>query len=306
MIRPVIGVSACLLGHRVRHNGDSKSHDWILGTLAKHADLVAFCPEMEMGLGAPRPTLRLVGKAESPRLLVTKSGEDLTDSAETAAGAILGRIGGVDACILKKDSPSCGLERVRVYGKSGIPVREASGFFARRLRDDREGMPLIEEGRLSDAEQREQFLIRVFAAARFSRTERTARALQAFHREYKLLLLAASPQAYRALGRIAADPASGGVKAAFDAYRKRLLKALEAVPSRSGWFNSLEHMAGYFKKELGADEKAQLHGELSAYRRGDLPLLAPLTLIRFLARKHGTRYLLEQTLFEPYPRGAER
>jgi len=204
-----IGVSSCLLGERVRFDGGHKRSDFLVETLGHFVEFVPVCPEMEIGLGVPRETLRLVRDGIDPRairLVANKRGLDHTDKmiafAERRPAALAREE--LSGYVLKKDSPSCGMERVRVYGPSGMPTRDGTGLFTAALLQRYPSLPVEEEGRLSDPHLRENFVERVFAYRRlrsFFSGRWTLGGLVRFHTVHKLVLMAHSPKAYSELGR---------------------------------------------------------------------------------------------------------
>lgn len=205
-----VGISACLLGEEVRYDGGHKRDRYITDTLGKFLEWVPICPEVEMGLGTPREALRLEGKPEDPRLVFFKTGGDITDGMQAWAKARLDALAKLDLSgyILKSDSPSCGMERVRVYRSSGIPSKDGVGIFARALVHRFPLLPVEEEGRLHDLPLRENFVERVFCYRRWRElvgSGLTRGKLVAFHTAHKLLMLAHSPKHYTELGRLVAN-----------------------------------------------------------------------------------------------------
>ena len=305
--RPRVGVSACLLGTPVRFDGGHKRDDFVTDELARFVDLVPVCPEMDLGLGTPRESLRLVGSAEDARLVAPRSGSDHTDAMRAYAARRAEAIAGwsLDGFVLKKDSPSCGVWRVRVYGPSGIPTRDGRGLFAEALLRRHPLLPVEEEGRLRDARLRDNFLVRIFMHHRLTRLfgPRWRQAdLVRFHAAAKLLVLAHSTERYRQLGRLVAT-AKGRPRAAVEEeYRRGLLEALAVVPSRGKHVNVLEHIAGYLRERSSSDERAELRETIDAYRNEDVPLAVPLTLLRHHVRRHRIEYLEAQLYLAPFPR----
>jgi len=302
MSKPRIGISACLLGKKVRHDGGDKRNGWIIDSLGPFVDFVPLCPEMEMGLGVPRKTLRLIGTTENPQLIVNGTEENITQHASNTTEKIFAIDYNLDSFILKKDSPSCGLERVKIYDKNNCPSRSATGIFANILKKKFPLMPMIEEGRLSDVKQRELYVVKLFAYAQLRKLELSVHALQLFHQHYKYLLMAYAPSCYSKLGNIAANSAKKDLIQVFAEYHKLFAQIMAYTPSRKQWTNVLRHMLGYFKTVLNASEKQQLLGTIEEYRRSELPLIAALTLFKHLAEKHSITYLKEQALYEPYPK----
>jgi uncharacterized protein YbgA (DUF1722 family)/uncharacterized protein YbbK (DUF523 family) len=302
-----LGISACLLGDRVRYDGGHKRDPFLCETLGPFVDWVPVCPEVEIGLGVPRPTLRLVGEGTAPRLIVEKSGEDLSARMRRFASRRSAELAalGLDGYVLKRASPSCGLFRVRVYGDDGQPGRVGRGLYAEALLRHFPDLPVEEEGRLADAGIRENFIERVFAVARWrafmARLPRP-RDLVAFHAAQKFAILAHSPRHYARLGRLVAT--AGRVLSATKLadYRALLLEALaiRATPARH--VNVLQHLAGFFKRELAPDEGAELAEAIEEYRRGLVPLVVPVTLLRHHVRRFGVAYLADQVYLSPHPR----
>jgi uncharacterized protein YbgA (DUF1722 family) len=207
--------------------------------------------------------------------------------------------------ILKKDSPSCGMERVRVYDGNRSPSRAGRGLFAGVLMERFPHLPVEEEGRLQDPHLRENFIERIFAYRRLrdflSRPWKTGDLIR-FHTAEKLLLMAHDPAAYEKLGRLVA-----GVKGIRRAelsrrYEELFMGAMARIARRRSHTNVLHHMAGYFKKALSAEERRELAGLIDDFRRGLVPLVVPLTLIRHYVRLYRVEYLAGQTYLEPHPK----
>jgi uncharacterized protein YbgA (DUF1722 family)/uncharacterized protein YbbK (DUF523 family) len=301
-----LGVSACLMGEPVRYDGGHKRDTFLTETLAPFVEWVPVCPELEIGLGVPRDTLRLVGRPRAPQLVVERTGEDLTPAMQRFARRRLDDLATLelDGYVLKRASPSCGLFRVRVYGEGGVPGAVGRGIFATALVERFPALPVEEEGRLSDPVLRENFIERVFAMARwraFLARRPRARDLVAFHAAHKLAVLAHSPVHYARLGRLVAA-ARVVSRSTLDEYARVLMEALaiRATPARH--VNVLEHVAGFFKRRLEVDERAELAEIIAEYRQGLVPLVVPLTLIRHHVRRLAITYLREQVYLSPHPK----
>ena len=302
-----LGVSACLLGEQVRYDGGHKRDAFLVDTLGPFVEWVPVCPEVEIGLGTPRPSIRLVGDPWAPRLVVEKTGEDLTARMRRFAAARTDELAalGLHGYVLKRASPSCGLERVRVHTGRGTPAGSGRGLFAEVLVTRLPLLPVEEEGRLADAAIRENFIERVFATARwaaFLAGRPRARDLVAFHAAQKFAVLAHSPAHYARLGPLVASAANPLGRATLDAYGRLLMEALAARATRRRHVNVLEHLAGFFKKQLGADERAELAEVVADYGRGLVPRVVPLTLLRHHVRRLGLAYLADQVYLDPHPR----
>ena len=302
-----IGISACLLGREVRYDGGHKRDAFLVETFGHYVEWVPVCPEVELGLGTPRPTLRLERHDGDVRLMMPKTGDDHTDAMRGYADKRVAALVEDDLCgyILKKDSPSCGMERVKVYGTNTIPSKSGRGLFAEALMQRFPNLPVEEEGRLNDPPLRENFVERVFAYRRlrslFGRRW-TLGDLVAFHTAHKLQLMAHSPKTYERLGRfvaIAKNVARGEVRARYESLFMQGLTLL-ATPARHT--NVLQHMAGYFKKLLDDESKRELQSVIDDYRRGLVPLVVPMTLVRHYVRRFDVTYLKGQVYLEPHPK----
>jgi uncharacterized protein YbgA (DUF1722 family)/uncharacterized protein YbbK (DUF523 family) len=302
-----LGISACLLGAEVRHDGGHKRDAFLTETLGPFVEWVPVCPEVELGLGVPRDTLRLVGDAAAPRLVVQKTGEDLTPRMRRYAQDRMEELAalGLHGYVLKRASPSCGLFRVRVYQESGMPAAAGRGLFAAALAGRFPMLPIEEEGRLSDPALRENFIERVFAAARWQalvEQRPRARDLVAFHAAHKFAVLAHSPRHYAVLGRHVAAAGPALTAATRDEYGRLLMEALAVRATRARHVNVLQHLAGFFKRQLGPDERGELAEVIEEYRRGLVPLVVPITLIRHHVRRFRASYLADQVYLRPHPK----
>src|SRR5512146_3029154 len=301
-----IGISACLVGERVRYDGGHKKDAFLTDILARHVTFVPVCPEVELGLGTPREPIRLQREGGLVRLVAPASGLDHTTAMLRYARARMAELERLDLSgyILKKDSPSCGMERVRVWN-CGVPSRTGRGAFAAVLMERLPLLPVEEEGRLHDPALRENFIERVFAHRRvralFARRW-TIGELVAFHASEKLLVLAHDPAAYRTLGRLVARAKATPRGHVAVGYADGFLRALARAATRGRHANVLQHMAGYVKEIASDDERRELQECISDYRRGLLPLLVPITLMKHHVRRHRIEYLAGQSYLDPHPK----
>ncbi|WP_242355339.1 DUF523 and DUF1722 domain-containing protein [Anaeromyxobacter sp. SG64] len=306
--RPRLGVSSCLLGRKVRYDGQHKRDAFLVDVLGDFVEWVPVCPELEVGMGVPREPIRLVGAASSPRLVAERSGEDHTAAMRRFAEARVAELAGLDLAgfVTKKDSPSCGMERVRVYpAAGGAPRRDGVGAFARVLLERLPLLPVEEEGRLNDPALRESFVERIFAFTRWKAAVAAGmrrRELVAFHTAHKLALLAHSPAAYRRLGALVAGQAKASGAAIVEAYGRGFMEALRVPATRGRHVNVLQHMLGYFRDALEKDDRKELEDVVHDYARGLVPLVVPQTLIRHHVRRQGVAYLAGQTYLDPDPK----
>jgi uncharacterized protein YbgA (DUF1722 family)/uncharacterized protein YbbK (DUF523 family) len=302
-----LGVSTCLLGERVRYDGGHKRDAFLVEALGPWVEWVPVCPELEVGLGVPRPPIHLIGAPSSPRLVVVSTGEDLTARMRRfaeARAAELARLG-LDGYVLKRASPSCGMERVKVHGASGRAAAAGRGLYATVLMERLPLLPVEEEGRLGDAGIRENFIERVFAAARWRRFRATrprAGALVAFHAAQKFAVLAHSPAHYTRLGRLVADAGRRPMPELLDEYAAVFAAALAVRATRGRHTNALQHMAGFLSEGLAAEDRTELAAVVEEYRRGLVPLVVPLTLLKHHVRRAGAAYLADQVYLSPHPR----
>jgi uncharacterized protein YbgA (DUF1722 family)/uncharacterized protein YbbK (DUF523 family) len=302
-----IGISACLLGEKVRYDGGHKQDHFLTDTVGRFVKYVPVCPEVEIGLGTPRESIQLVRDGERIRLVAPRSGLDHT---EAMLGYAVNKAKELDALdlsgyILKKDSPSCGMERVRIHGGKGPPSKSGRGLFAGVLMESVPLLPVEEEGRLNDPRLRENFLIRVFAYRRLRRlfhSRWTVGELVRFHTAEKLLLMAHDPKTYTDLGRLVASAKGTPRSEVSGIYAQSFMGALSRVATTKKNTNVLQHMAGYFKKTLPLEDKLELGALIEDYRQGLVPLVAPITLIRHFVRRCDVSYLAGQSYLEPSPK----
>lgn len=301
-----IGISSCLLGNPVRYDGGHKLDRFLRDTLGQYVDYVAVCPEAECGLGVPREAMRLEGNPEAPRLMTRQTGKDMTEAMVDWARKRLAGLEAENLCgfIFKSDSPSSGMERVKVYDAKGMPAKTGVGIFARLFMAQFPLLPVEEEGRLHDPELRENFIERIFTLKRWREiaTAGAGRgALVDFHSRHKLLLMSHSLKHYTLMGKLVADQKKLTLHDLRLQYEALLMEALGLKTTPKKNVNVLQHMMGYFKKELSVVEKRELLEVLDQYKAGYLPLIVPLTLISHYVRKYDQPYLKVQIYLNPHP-----
>ena len=302
-----LGISRCLLGDEVRFDGGHKRDSFLTDVFGRYVEWVPVCPEVEAGLGTPREAMRLVGDPQKPRLVTIKSRIDHTRALETMTTNRLEGLKELDLSgyVFKKGSPSCGIERVRIYNEEGMPSRNGVGLFARAFIEQFPLIPVEEEGRLCEPTLRENFIERVFCYRRWQdlvQSGVTRQTLVRFHTIHKYLLLAHSPQQYEVLGRLVGQAQQHRPKELTSRYGELFMKALSVKATVRKHVNVLQHILGYFKERLGVHEKAELLGVIGDYHEELTPLVVPLTLIKHYVQIFDVSYIREQVYLNPHPK----
>jgi len=301
-----IGISSCLLGNEVRWNSGHKLDKYLAHTLGQFVEYVPVCPEVEAGFGVPRESFRLVGDPDSPRLVTFKSKTDHTDRMLTWTQKRVGELEKEELCgfIFKSDSPSSGMIRVKVYNEKGMPHKVGIGMFARAFMEHFPLIPVEDDGRLNDPVIRENFILQIFTMKRWRDNLARKRGignLVDFHTLNKLLLLSHSPKHYRLMGKLVAEGKKMPLGDLYDQYQLLLMEALKLETTIRKNINVLQHLMGYFKKQLSEDEKQELLEAFDQYRSEYVPLIVPITLINHYVRKYDQPYLKQQTYLNPHP-----
>jgi uncharacterized protein YbgA (DUF1722 family)/uncharacterized protein YbbK (DUF523 family) len=301
-----IGVSTCLLGENVRYDAGHKLDRYITDTLGQYFEWVSVCPEVEYGLPVPREPMRLVGDPDSPHLVTIRTGVDYTASMLKWAEKKLKELEKKDLCgfIFKSKSPSSGIGGVKVYTSSGMPSQRGVGIFGGAFMQHFPLIPVIDDGRLHDLSLRENFIERVFIYKRwreFMEKGGLVRDLIIFHTEHKLLILSHSPKHFSILGQLVASAKKYKPEDFHSEYIKLLMESLRLIATVKKNTNVLLHIAGYFKKQLPADDKKELLEVIENYHKGYVPLIVPIVLIKHYVRKFDEPYLKKQYYLNPHP-----
>ncbi len=306
-LRIRLGISTCLLGEKVRFDAGHKRDRFLTDVLGEYFEWVPVCPELEVGMGVPREAVRLVGTVDAPRMVGVKSETDWTGkmtsySSERVRGLAKLQLSGY---IFKSDSPSCGMERVKVYAQNGMPSKSGRGIFAKAFMDEYPLIPVEEEGRLNDPKLRENFIVRVFAyhrlqhltSGRFSIGE-----LVHFHSVHKYLMLAHSPNHYSMLGKLVANAKKLPHASLRDTYARMFMEGLSVKSTPKKNTNVLQHMMGFLKDHLSGEEKKDILDAIEDFRKELVPIVVPLTLLRHYVRKHSVAYIADQVFLQPHPK----
>ncbi|MDR9436956.1 MAG: DUF523 and DUF1722 domain-containing protein [Thiohalophilus sp.] len=300
-----IGISSCLLGQEVRYDGGHKRNVFVLNNLSEYFEFVPYCPEVAIGMGIPRPPIRLVRRDDGVHAVGIQDPDmDKTDELRDYAFEVSGQLSEISGYILKKDSPSCGMERVRVFDHNNVPAKTGSGIYAATLMECLPNLPFEEEGRLMDPVLRENFIERVFVYYRWQQMIKdglTPSALVDFHSRHKFNVLAHDEPAYRRLGRLVADAGKEHLHSLAGSYIDILMQALKIPATRKRHTNVLMHVMGYLKNSLDGDDKQELLEVLDKYRLGQVPLIVPITLLKHHLRKYPQPYIDQQYYMNPYP-----
>jgi uncharacterized protein YbgA (DUF1722 family)/uncharacterized protein YbbK (DUF523 family) len=299
-----IGISSCLLGENVRFDAGHKKNSYVTGVLKDYFDFLPFCPEVEIGLSIPREPIRLVAVGDEVLCKGTKNSElDVTDQLYDIADKQ--KMWHQELCgyILKKDSPSCGMERVKIYS-DGMPTKKGVGIYASRLMKNFPCLPVEEEGRLEDAHLRENFIQRVFIYSRWKiMCEKgvTISGLQEFHANHKYVLMSHDQLKLRELGALLAGNNDMDLNDLASKYLDKLMIALKSIATRKNHTNTLKHIQGYLKKNLDTDDKMELNEVIKDYNNALLPLIVPITLLRHHFRRNPSEYITQSFYMSPHP-----
>ncbi len=301
-----IGISACLLGEKVRFDGGHKALTFANKILSQYVNFKPVCPEVGIGMSVPRKPIRLVEDESGVRLVDSRDiNKDYTQAMNKFATDKCSNLSGLNGFILTSKSPSCGMERMKVYDADGNLIhRKGVGLFAKKLMESHPNLPVEEDGRLNDAALRENFISRIFVHADWQKSVAPSdlfKDLVEFHSRHKYQIMAHSYQAYRDLGQLVANHQKLDYAEVKTLYFTRLMKALKNLAGRKKHCNVLMHLQGYFKRDISGNDKQELNNLIMQYRQGLIPLLAPLTLIKHFLKLHPNEYLEKQSYFSPYP-----
>ncbi|MDD9174100.1 DUF1722 domain-containing protein [Aliivibrio finisterrensis] len=301
-----IGISSCVIGEKVRFDGGHKHNKFVEKVLSPYFNYIPICPEVGSGMSVPRPTIRLISNEERIALVDSKDSTlDYTDSMLNFAKQTANHLKTAELCgyIVCANSPSCGMERVKVYSKNNA-TKNGVGLYTGVLMEQMPWLPVEEDGRLNDPILKENFITRVFCLNDLYQSmegEPTAGKIVAFHSRYKYTLMSHSTAGYKELGRLVAKIAEYDIDEFFTLYRTQLMQTMSIRATRKNNTNVLMHLQGYFKKELDSPQKQALAQLIQEYNQGILPLLSPITLIKHYLSLHNNDYLKQQSFLDPYP-----
>ena len=299
-----IGISSCLMGEKVRFDSGHKRNAYINGILSNFFEFTAFCPEVEIGLSIPREPIRLVTLNDEVRCVgIRTPGLDVTEDLYRSADEQQFWHRQLCGYILKKGSPSCGMERVSLY-KGDIPDRTGVGLYAERLMQNFPDLPVEEEGRLEDPVLRENFIQRVYIYSRWHKLMTQAvsmKSLTLFHAQHKYIYMSHNQLMAKQLGSWLAENHKSDLATLTRQYISKMTILLKHPATRKNHVNTLQHIQGYLKKYLDADDKLELTTNINQYREGLLPLIVPITLLRHHFRRHPNNYISDSYYMQPHP-----
>jgi len=301
----MIGISSCLVGQKVRYDGTAKRNSWLVDQFGKYVDYRPICPEMAIGMPTPRPPIRLVGTPEDIRVVgVDDPSADVTMQLEDFALSTAGQLQSISAYVFMSKSPSCGMERVKLYGANGHAAKNGVGAYARVIMASLPNLPCEEEGRMNDPMLRENFVNRVYAYRRWQSLRAdglVAKELIDFHARHKYMVMTHSQAAYQRLGRLLSNLKGVDLERVADAYEAEFMGALKRRVGRKRHVNALQHIQGYLKTRIDGDDRQELAESIEAYRREEVPLVVPMKLLRHYFRRNPDNYIDRQWYLDPYP-----
>lgn len=301
-----VGISSCLLGHEVRFDGGHKHSRLCTDSLSRYFEFVPECPEVGIGMTIPRRPIRLIGDVNAPKsVYVHDNAVEFTDKIIDFGKQKAKEHHDLCGYIFMKNSPSCGVFRVKVYQENGYPASEAGqGLYSKQIMDANPLLPVEESGRLADSFLRENFITRVFAYHNWQQLKQAGLSHQGiidFHSRYKYVVMAHSPARYAELGQMLADAGNHDIEQLAQSYFEALMTELKRLASRKTHTNVLMHLQGYLKKVLSPAEKQELANIIEQYRTAQVPLIVPMTLIKHHFNNHPDPYIAKQAYLQPYP-----
>ncbi len=299
-----IGISACLIGEKVRFDASNKPSNFCIKELGEYVTYQSFCPEVAIGLPIPRPTIRQIKKDDVITVSRPDGSGDVTQALKEYGERVSKITQHLSGYVFCAKSPSCGMERVKVYSEQGNSLKsDGVGLFAEQIMKHNPLLPCEENGRLNDPLLRENFVARVYAYNHWQQLVRsglTKHKLMTFHSQYKYTVMSHDLVACKRLGQLLAK-ADVPIDTMAAQYISGLMAALKVSATRKKHANTLAHIQGYFSKHLQPIERKELCEQINDYRNGLVPLIAPLTLIKHYLLQYPKEYLAKQSYLAPYP-----
>lgn len=303
----ILGVSSCLLGNMCRYDGHGAKDDFVSTSLKEHFSFLSYCPENAIW-NSPRVAVRQVLVDDKVKIFTsTKEPIDVSDALEDICEMMANKAlnDNLSGFILKSSSPSCGMERVKVYQPLNAPsIKNGIGVFARKLKEKMPHLPMEEEGRLNDAWLKENFLMQVYSyndLKNLLKNEKKLSNLVDFHTSYKYLIYSKSQNSYKVLGKIVANQEKKEIETIYKEYEDEFLKAIAIKSTINKTYNILLHIFGYFKKHLGKEEKADILNTINEFKSKTIPLISIINIFNIYTKKFDIKYLKTQKFLNPYP-----
>jgi len=300
----LIGISACLIGEKVRFDARNKPSNFCIKELGQHVTYQSFCPEVAIGLPIPRPTIRLIKKDNVIQISRPDGTGDVTDALKAYGRKVAKMTTNLSGYVFCAKSPSCGMEGVKVFNAEGHAlVSNGVGAFAQEIMTANPLLPCEENDRLNDPLIRENFVARIYTYKHWKNIEAsgfTKQILATFHSKYEFMVMSHDLNAYKVLGQLLAR-VDVTLEEVAKQYITGLMATLKIIATRKNHANTLAHIQGYFSNQLQSDERQELCDQIAAYREGVIPLVAPLTLIKHYLLQYPKDYLTKQTYLSPYP-----
>ena len=302
-----LGVSSCLLGEMVRFDGGHQRDRFVTDVLGPWVQWVPVCPEVEVGMPTPRPAIHIEEDERGEQLVAPSTGENFTEVMTAFSKRRVGELEaeGLDGYVLKKNSPSCGLSRISVYKNGKRAHRGGVGLFAASLIANSPLLPIEEEGRLNDPGLRESFIEQILCRNRWRLAVKrglTRKRLIDFHTAHKLILFSHNESASRRLGRLVGEMSKTPDEALFARYELDFHMCLRSKMTRKRHTNVLQHAMGHLKQFLDSKAKQEILATIADFRQALLPLIVPLTLLKFNMNQYSVDYLRGQLYFDPHPK----
>ena len=299
-----LGVSQCLMGDKVRYDGDLVRSHVLMDVLIDIFEFRPVCPEVAIGLGVPRKPIRLVVNGGETRVLgVENPGLDVTDALVAEAESAVQNMPDICGYVFMQRSPSCGVFGVKRYLPNGDSIdRQGRGTYAKRFMELIPLLPVEEAGRLNDAGLRDNFLTRVFAYHDFKThiaPAPTAKKLIDFYSRYKYQVMAHHVPSYYAIGRYLSNLSTRDIQQSSQEFLGLLMQALKYHATRRGNVNAMMHLRGYLKAVVSTRDKQELSQLIDSYKMGHIPLDVPLALLKHHMLKLDNPYLKAQTFWSP-------
>lgn len=309
MTKPIVFISRCITFEPVRYSGQIVSSEFV-DKLKNFIFAVTACPEVEIGLGVPRDPIRIIEVRKNDikelKLLQPSTNIDLTEKMLKYSKNFTENLGDIDGFILKAKSPSCGIRDVKVYDEKQqlLPLnRKNPGIFGGYVLKKFSNKIVEDEQRLIDGFIRDNFLKSIFLSSNFRicKQKNSISNLIKFHEKNKFLLMSYSQHKMRLMGKIVADAKKIGVEKAFNEYEILLGSLISKQYKKTELVNVFEHIFGYFKKDLASAEKRFFLSNLQNFSDGKIGQLPVVTLLKSYMIRFDQKYILNQSIFNPYP-----